>query len=458
MSKVAIAGAIAVSAAIIMVVTYVGAWVDSPDVVAFPRYPPPECRQDDLDDPTLEWCSTAPRYPPPECRPGVSYGGPAIPSSIARESNAMALDMYQRMSADPAGAESNHVFSPLAVYMAASLLYEGARGETAEQLRAAFALDPDDGARRVAAAQAVSALRGDDPCTLLDMSDILWIDAGEAQPDAVFEAIARGVYGTDVRAVDFGDLAEGGLARPSAVLSTAARFEGTWVYQFSPVGTGQFWRADGTSVDADFMAVTAYFEAYGFGNMEPTVIQPISIPYGGGRLSMLAVMPPEADGLPGLAASITPELLDEWMNYPYPYVSEPTKLTMPAFEIRAGYSLNDILAGTGAVDAVAPGAANLSGVGPASGGPATTLATHDALLGVGGKGTGAQYPGWVRDSEPHWITLNRPFLFFIYEEESDAILLMGSLSNPSASSKLAHAQGGWEDLLMERLSEPSAAG
>ena len=410
MNKAAIAGAIAVSVAIIMVATYASEWVSSPDAAASTRYPPPECRQ------------------------GVSYGGPAIPSSIARESNAMALDMYQRLSADPAGAESNHVFSPLAAYMAASLLYEGARGEVAEQLRAAFALDPDDGARHAAAAQAVSALRGDDPCTLLGMSSSMWIDAGEAQPDAALEAIARGVYGTDVRAVDFGDHEEGGLARPSAVLSTAVRFEGTWVYQFNPIGTGQFWRADGTSVDADFMAVTAYFEAYAFGNMEPTVIQPISIPYGGERLSMLVVMPPEADGLPGLAASITPELLDEWMNYPYPHITVPTELTMPAFEIRAGYSLIDMLAGTGAVDAVAPGAANLSGIGPvAASGPATTLATHDALLSVGGKGTGAQYPGWVRDSEPPWITLDRPFLFFIYEEESDAILLMGSLSDPSAA-------------------------
>ena len=393
-----------------MVATYAGTWMGSPDAAA------------------------APRHLPPECRPGVSYGGPAIPPSIARESNAMALDMYRHLSADPAGAGANHVFSPLAAYMAASLLYEGARGETAEQLRAALALDPDEGARHAAAAQAASALRADDPCAPLDMSSALWIDAGEAQPDAAFAAIARGVYGTDVRAVDFGNLSAGGLPGPGALLSSVARLEGTWLYQFKPPSTGQFWRADGTAVDADFMSVTAYFERYGAGNIEPTVLQAVSIPYGGGRLSMLAVMPPEADGLPGLAASITPELLDEWMNYPHPYVGSPTALRMPAFEIRAGYSLNDMLAGTGAAGAATPGVAGLPGIGSAAtGGPATTLATHDAFLGVGGKGAGAQHPGWIRSGAPPWITLDRPFLFFIYEEESNAILLMGSLSDPSAA-------------------------
>ena len=349
----------------------------------------------------------------------------------------MALDMYRHLSADPAGAERNHVFSPLAVYMAASLLYEGARNETAEQLQGALAPDPDAETRHEVTAQAASALRGDDPCTQLYTSSTLWIDADGAPPDAAFAAVARDVYGADVRAVDFGglsagNLSAGGLPGFSAALSSVAQLEGVWLYQFNPAGTGQFWRPDGTAVDAEFMWATAYFERHGVGNMEPTVLQRISIPYGGERLSMLAVMPPEADGLPGLAASITPEVLDGWMNYPDPYVGSPTKLKMPAFEIRAGYSLSDMLAGTGAAGALAPGAADLSGIGSTTtAGSPVVLATHDAFLGVDGKGTGAQYPGWIRAAP--WITLDRPFLFFIYEEESDAILLMGSLSDPAAA-------------------------
>ena len=447
MTRVAIAGAIAASAAIIMVATYAGEGLDA---------------------------VTAPRLPPPECREGVSYGGPTIPPGIARASNAMALDMYRHLSTDPAGAERNHVFSPLAAYMAASLLYEGARGETAEQLQGALALDPDEGERHEAVAQTISALRGHDPCTVFALSNALWIDADGAPPDAAFVTIARDVYGADVRAVDFGDPADGadridrwawlatygsvedvdgGLPGSSVVLSSVARLEGTWLYQFNPftgilrvstpssstaqsspqfnLFTGQFLKANGTAVDTNFAVVSSFFKYYNYD--QDATSQRVIIPYGSGRLSMLAVIPHEVDGLPDLAGSITPELLDEWMDHPY----EPhmLQIAIPTFEIGADYRLNDMLAGMGAADAFVPGEANLSGIGPVAvaRGPHLTLVTHDAFLDVGGEGAIADPPTWRFDSEPHIrIVLDRPFMFFIYEEESNAILLMGSLSDPAA--------------------------
>lgn len=148
---------------------------------------------------------------------------------------------------------------------------------------------------------------------------------------------------------------------------------------------------------------------------------------------MLAVAPAEADGLPGLVDSITPEILAEWMKIP-PYVEWPSTLLMPAFEIGAGYSLGGVLDGAGVAGALAPGAADLSGVGPvAAGGPGISLATHDAFVGVGAGGTDKQYLGWRADAEPSTVILDRPFLFLVYEEESGAILLMGSLSDPSSA-------------------------
>ena len=431
--------------------------------------------------------ATAPKLPPPECHEGYSYDGPAIPPEIARESNAMALEMYRRLSAGDAAGE-NYAFSPLAAYLAASLLYEGARGETAAQLRDAFALDPDNDARRAQASQAAAAVRAHDPCARLYMPSALWVDRDAALPGAEFAAVAGDVYGAEVRAVDFGDPADGadridrwawretrgsvedvvgGPLDSTAVLSSVASFEGTWHYPFvpsrpdpyarpasyldpfyrdnlnessvpnpyasAPAGMGPFWRADGTIVNADFMMTTAFFEAYGSGNIEPTVLQAINIPYGGGRLSMLAVMPPEADGLPGLADSITTELLGEWMNFPYRNVGSPTDLRMPVFAIRASYTFDELLGNTGVAGALVPGAANLSGIGPDADGLGVSLAAHDVFVDVGMEGTDAKYSGWIRDAAPDWVTLDRPFLFFIYEEESDAILLMGSVSDPAAA-------------------------
>ena len=106
---------------------------------------------------------------------------------------------------------------------------------------------------------------------------------------------------------------DGGPLDSTAVLSSVASFEGTWHYPFvpsrpdtyarptpylepfyranlnesstpnpytsAPAGMGPFWRADGTIVNADFMMATAFFGAYGVGNIEPTVLQAINIPY-----------------------------------------------------------------------------------------------------------------------------------------------------------------------------------
>ena len=148
---------------------------------------------------------------------------------------------------------------------------------------------------------------------------------------------------------------------------------------------------------------------------------------------MLSVMPPEADGLPGLADSITTELLGKWMNHPYRNVGSPTKLRMPVFEIRTIYPFDELLGNTGVAGALVPGAANLSGTGPGADGLGISLAAHDVFVKVGMEGTDAEYSGWISDAAPDWVTLDRPFLFFIYEEESGAILLMGSVSDPTAA-------------------------
>ena len=118
MGRAVVVGAVAAAAAIIWLAMYTGDVLDALVAVS------------------------APKLPPPACGEGVTYGGGSIPQSVARRSNEMALELYRFMS-DGDGAGKNHAFSPLAVHMAASLLYEGARGDTAEQVRRAFVLDPN---------------------------------------------------------------------------------------------------------------------------------------------------------------------------------------------------------------------------------------------------------------------------------------------------------------------------
>ncbi len=56
-----------------------------------------------------------------------------IPDSIATTNNAFTIDFYRQISSD-LGDDSNIFFSPAGMYMAFSILYEGAKQNTAEEI------------------------------------------------------------------------------------------------------------------------------------------------------------------------------------------------------------------------------------------------------------------------------------------------------------------------------------
>ena len=75
---------------------------------------------------------------------GVIQGEPAvIPDAIAAANNGFALDFYREVSA----GDSNIFFSPTSMFVAFSAQYEGARGNTADQMRQVFGFEPDLQAR-----------------------------------------------------------------------------------------------------------------------------------------------------------------------------------------------------------------------------------------------------------------------------------------------------------------------
>ena len=75
---------------------------------------------------------------------GVIQGEPAvIPDAIAAANNGFAVDFYREVSAK----DGNIFFSPTSMFVAFSALYEGARGNTADQMQQVFGFEPDLQAR-----------------------------------------------------------------------------------------------------------------------------------------------------------------------------------------------------------------------------------------------------------------------------------------------------------------------
>ena len=94
--------------------------------------------------------------------PGIPADPPSSPASYESSVNDFAFDLYRAVAADGKEDGRNIFLSPASIHTAFSVLYEGARGNTAGQLLDAFGFEPDRGARHaVAAAAAASIGRGD---------------------------------------------------------------------------------------------------------------------------------------------------------------------------------------------------------------------------------------------------------------------------------------------------------
>ena len=387
--------------------------------------------------------------------PSAEYAGPQIPPEAASSNNAFATDMYRQIAADSAHKDRNVFFSPFSLYTAASIVYEGAHGETASQIERVFGFEPDDNIRHEIMSNASSSINRHDPHATLVTANALWLDRG-FDPYQEYVDIVRGVYRADIDRLDFandaensaerinawaGDKTQGKITRAvtlrdveqaASVSSNAIYFKGTWTTQFDPADThrGAFWRTDASKAEVDFMRNTAFFNY-----AESDLMQVLQMPYEGGRLSMLVFLPSERDGIRGLEDAISAQRIKTWTEGMSPL--EVTVL-MPKFEMETYYQLNGYLARLGMSHAFDPVLANFSGkvdLTKIPGNLYVSSASQSAFVKVNEEGTEAAAVSAFVDriiSEPPEFIADHPFVFAIQDDASGAILFMGRMLDPTA--------------------------
>ena len=363
-----------------------------------------------------------------------------IPAEIASANNAFAFDFYRQI----ADGEGNHFFSPASMHAAFSVLYEGVKGETAEQLRGVFGMAEDDAARHQAASDTMSSLNREDPHATLEMANSLWLAEGLV-PHARYVEIVRGTYTADIETVDFADsivaadringwaaekthdkipkvLEPEDLKNALAVILNAIYFKGTWVTQFDPEDTQprDFDTGNGTVI-AEMMHADATF-----GYAEYDGAQILRMSYVGDRLSMLVVLPSGRDGMAALEESLTAEMLEGWQQSAHDtYIT----VSIPKFETKTHYDLIPKLKDLG-ITLIFEGG-DFSGISDS--GMFVAKATQDAYVNVNEEGTeAAAVTALVMDeTAPPTFIADRPFLFFIQDDESGTILFMGKIVDPT---------------------------
>ena len=377
-------------------------------------------------------------------------GGAAPPPvDMQTANNGFAVEFYKKLPVD-----ENAFFSPASMYVAFSALYEGAKGDTAAQMQDVFGLDPNDETRRNSTTYAMASINRDDPDTTLEMANALWV-ADWFEPYQSYLDVARGPYLADVETIDFagGEVdkinqwasskTHGKIEKvidsqsvdefTAMVISNAIYFKGTWVIQFPEEATREldFWTSDTENTQTDFMNVEGSFEY-----VSSDGAQVLKMPYEGGRLSMLVILPDERGGLADLTETLSAEQISKWSEG---LQHSDVSVSMPKFEVRKSYELNPILVSMGMTDAFDTELANLDGIGSAPDG--TNLYVDSAAqytyINVDEEGTEAAAVTTIEvgvTSAPPPIprfVADHPFLFVIQDDETGMILFMGSVVDPT---------------------------
>ena len=376
-------------------------------------------------------------------------GTQTIPESISSANNQFAVDFYKQILDAEKG--KNIFYSPASMYVAFSLLYEGAKENTAQQIEDVFGFESDAFARHNATAHALSSLNRDDDYATLNMANALWIGNHFAPYESYLD-ITRSTYLADAQTVNFSDeddgvkkindwaaektrdkikkvIGPGDVDGDTAmVLNNAIYFKGTWLTQFAEEDTkkSEFYTGDTQSVNTDFMNVVSMFNyVYSDG------AKVLKMPYEGDRLSMLVILPDDPD-MRQFEESLSVQQIQKWTDNLW---NQEVIVSMPKFETKTNYQLNGHLIAMGMPDVFSDDA-DLSGIGIV--GLSVSKAIQDAYVKVNEEGTEAAAVTTIAFAItsappplPKFIA-DHPFLFVIQDDESGMILFMGRISDPTS--------------------------
>ncbi|KAG3293763.1 serpin B4 [Ictidomys tridecemlineatus] len=217
------------------------------------------------------------------------------------------------------------------------------------------------------------------------------------------------------------------------VLVNAVYFKGRWDKEFKKEWTteAKFWQNKNVSKSVQMMAKSGHFN---FAFLEDVQAKILEMPYKGNDLSMVLLLPNEADGLQELEDKLTAEKLMEWTS---PRSMEMTNVNvhLPRFKVEETYNLKTMLSAMGMEDVFCPQKADLSGM-TGTQGLSVSKVVHKSFVEVNEEGTEAAATTGIvvkATSAPMpaiSFYCDHPFLFFIKQNKTHSILFFGRVSSP----------------------------
>lgn len=371
--------------------------------------------------------------------------------------NQFSIKYYKHVAGSRDG---NIFFSPLSIFTAFSMVYEGAGADTAAEIQRMFDFPVDADERQRAFSLMLGSLNPGDSEYDLSLANALWLDEGY-EPLAEYADTVTESYDSRISTVEFDgnegideinawtdEKTDGKVKeiltpgstddRTRFVITSALYFKGQWKSQFDVAATDRsaFFKSTEETVRVFMMhTYDATFQYY-----ENDDLEVLSMPYEGDELSMLILLPKDVDGLESLENEITDGLLHEWNEKLSSLMF--TTVAVPKFTFLASYDLKRDLMSMGMTTPFESGRAVLHKIidpRHLQGNLYIGKAIHEAFVAISEKGTeAAAVTGLVGLEESLLIRpqakvfiADHPFIFIIQENDTGKILFMGRVVEPA---------------------------
>lgn len=372
-------------------------------------------------------------------------------NKIINSNNQFAFDLYLKLKDVPEYNESNIFFSPYSISVALGMTYEGAKGETAEEIQSVFYFPEDENIRKPSFAKIYNQINKVDKKYELHTANALWAQKDYKFLEEYINTIEK-YYVGKVTNIDFINATEDARVTinkwveeqtnnkikdliPAGVLNTLTRlvltnaiyFKGLWIKQFDQKETREedFKVSPEKTVKVDMMSIAG--EEFNY--YETEELQILELLYEGEDLSMLIILPKE-NYLNSLEDSFSLEKLYELRNN---LGVQKVDIYIPKFKFETKYFMVKTLEEMGMPTAFSMDA-DFSGMDGA-----TDLfianVIHQAFVDVNEEGTEAAAATGVimelKAAMPTVFRADHPFIFMIQERETGNILFLGRVVDPT---------------------------
>ena len=371
---------------------------------------------------------------------------------VIEANNRFAINLYSQYKSE----EGNIFFSPFSISTAMAMVYEGAEGKTAKEIKSVFGFPKYDNSRRNQYSNLLSEINKKDKEYALKTANALWAEQDFQFLDEYLTTVEK-YYGGKTTNLDFKnepeasrliinnwvedktnnkikDLFSEGTIHPliRLVLTNAIYFKAEWLIQFDADKTSdEYFRVNpDKSIKVPMMQPTSQKSTFNYTQNKD--LQILEMPYAGEDLSMLILLPLD-DDIEALENSFTIEKLTEWKKS---LRKRRVKIYIPKFKFETKYFLGETLSNLGMPTAFT-NSADFSGM-TGTKDLKIDKVIHQAFIEVNEEGTEAAAAtgvvmGIMKSRRPLTpiFKADHPFIFIIQQNETGNILFMGRVNNPT---------------------------